>query len=94
MSQIDHILYFVPEETNIEMKLHSHLCKLENFANLSAHDALVGTILLPIVKKTKEETDYSSSYTPFLVSKPKWNGSGLLGYQDQSEELIGSIPRP
>ena len=98
MSQIDHILYFVPEEMNIKVNLHKHLCLLENFSNLSSHDALVGNIVLPISKETSQETDYSSTYESFLVPKPQWNEAGLCGYQEQSAEvlknLITQFPEP
>ena len=33
VSQIDHILYFVPETSIVNVKLKRHLCKLENFSN-------------------------------------------------------------
>ena len=71
--------------------MHSHLCKLENFSNLSSHDALVRAIMLPVVEKTNEEIDFPSTYTPFLVSKPKWNDDGLHGYQEQSAEVLKSL---
>ena len=73
------------------MSLHKHLCKLDNFANLSSHDALVGKIILPISSEAESEPDYSSSYTPFVVSKPKWNESGLAGYQKQSADVLQNL---
>ena len=91
VSQIDHILYFVPDNSNIKVKLHKHLCKLDNFANLSSHDALIGEVVLPAVEHCNEETDYSSTYTPFVVAKPKWSESGLSGYQKQSKEVLQNL---
>ena len=40
---------------------------------------------------TTEEPDYSSTYTPFVVSKPTWSEAGLLGYQQQSAEFLQKI---
>ena len=55
VSQIDHILYFIPEKSKVKVTLHKHLCKLAKFANLSSQGV-------------KSEPDYSSTYTPFIVS--------------------------
>ena len=92
VSKIDHILYFVPENSTVNVKLHNHLCVLENSSNLSSHDTLVGQLTLPYVNNSSEtETDYSSTYIPFIVSKPKWNEAGLLGYQKQSAEILTKL---
>ena len=32
VSQIDHILYFIPDKSKVKVTLHKHLCKLDNFA--------------------------------------------------------------
>ena len=90
-SQIDHILYKVPERSDIAINLDKHLCKLEHFANLSSHDALVAKIVLPVVKMQYREEDYSSTYTPFMVPKPKWNESGLVKYQRQTTEKLKEL---
>ena len=90
-SQIDHIFYNVPENSDIIINLHKHLCKLEHFANLSSHDALVGNIALPVVKKQNKEEDYSSTYSPFIVPKPKWNQSGIVQYQKQTAEKLRDL---
>ena len=89
VSQIDHIMDYVPEDSKVN--LHRHLCQLENSENLSAHDALIGEINLPVTNHTTEEPDYSSTYTPFVVSKPTWSEAGLLGYQQQSAEFLQKI---
>ena len=75
----------------MKVKLQAHLCKLENSANLSAHDAIIGKVTFPLISKTKEEMDYSSSYTPFVVKKPTWNESGISGYQEQSAEVLQNL---
>ena len=62
-SQIDHILYFIPDKSAVNVKLQKHLCKLENFANLSSHDAIVGKIEFPV----SADSDYSSP-TPHFWS--------------------------
>ena len=88
VSQIDHILYFIPDKSKVKVTLHKHLCKLDNSANLSSHDAIVGQIVLPSVQESNSEPDYSSTYTPFIVSKPKWDDEGKPGYQKQSAEVL------
>ena len=79
VSQIDHILYFIPDKSKVKVTLHKHLCKLDNFANLSSHDAIVGQIELPSVQESNSEPDYSPTYTPFVVSKPKWDEAANPG---------------
>ena len=37
------------------------------------------------------ETDYSETYTEFLVKKPKWNLSGMDDYQAQSSKVISEL---
>lgn len=63
-SQIDHILYFIPDKSAVNVKLQKYL---------SSHDAIVGKIEFPVSADSNVEPDYSSTYTPFLVIKPKWN---------------------
>ena len=64
-SQIDHILYHIPEYSEAKIELDKHLCKLENSQNLSSHDAILGRIEIQISCDTNIEPDYSSSYSPF-----------------------------
>ena len=66
VSQIDHIMYYVPEDSKVKVNLHRHLCQLENSENLSAHDALIGEITFPVTNHTNEEPDCSSKYIPFV----------------------------
>ena len=84
-------MFYIQDTSEVKMSLHKHLCKLDNFANLSSHDALVGKIILPISSEVESEPDYSSSYTPFVVPKPKWNESGLAGYQKQSADVLQNL---
>ena len=71
--------------------MFKHLCKLEHFANLSSHDAIVAKMVLPQVMESIHEQDYSSIYTPFVVSKPKWNEEGIPGYQKQTADVLKSL---
>ena len=57
-------------------------------SNLSSHDVIVGEVNLPISKEESTAQDFSSTYTPFIVKKPKWNVSGLEGYQIQTERIL------
>ena len=90
-SQIDNILYKVPENSDVDIDLYKHLCKLNNFANLSSHDALVARVALPVEKTQKKEKDFSSTYTPFIVPKPKWNESGLIQYQKETSKKLKDL---
>ena len=64
VSQIDHILFYIPTNSEVKMSFHKHLCKLDNFANLSSHDALIGKMILPVSSESELEPDYSSTYIP------------------------------
>ena len=90
-SQIDHILYHIPEYLKAKIELDKHLCKLENSQNLSSHDAILAKIEIPLSCDTNIEPDYSSSYSPFLVPKPKWDESCMTGYQTQSAQMLENL---
>ena len=70
------------------MKFKEHLCLKQDSANISSHDVLIGDIILPLVKELSVEEDYSSSYTPFLVKKPRWNESGMDAYQGETARIF------
>ena len=90
-SSIDNILYFIPNDSNVTLEMKDHLCKLEQSLNLSSHDAIVGKMILPINNQDSLGPDYSSTYTPFVVNKPKWNESGIQGYQEQSFTVLHQL---
>ena len=92
-SQIDHILYFIPDNVTAKVELEKHLCKLENYQNLSSHDAIIGKLSIPLSCISDIEPDYSSSYTTFLAPKPKWNDSGMEGYQAQSAQMLENLSK-
>ena len=77
VSQIDTILSFIPETLGIELNFSEHLCKLDFSANLSAHDVIIGKMKIPPNLEKSEEKDYSATYQPFIVNKPKWEESGV-----------------
>ena len=87
-SQIDHIYYFIPASSEVTVGLLEHLCLKENSSNLSSHDAIVGNVKLPPISNSKPAQDFSSSYSQFLVKKPKWCEAGLAGYQAQTKQVI------
>ena len=90
-SQIDNILAYIPEKSPVQISLFKHLCKLDNYANLSSHDALVAKLITPTVKKTIPETDYSHTYETFVVRKPKWDQTGILGYKKQTARVLKNL---
>ena len=44
-----------------------------------------------MVQNSEVETDYTSSYTPFLVKKPKWDAEGIPGYQSETSKLLKNL---
>ena len=72
-SQVDHIYFFIPEESKVKVHFKNHLCLKGASANISSHDVIVGEIILLKVKEKTTEEDHTASYTDFVVKKPKWN---------------------
>ena len=71
--------------------MKEHLCLKNYSSNLSSHDVIIGALKLPIPTEETPAKDYSSSYTPFIVKKPKWNQSGMEGYQAQTERILQEL---
>ena len=91
-SQIDHIYYSIPNKSKTIIELNKHLCQKENSSNLSAHDVLVGMIGLPAtIDADSDEADFTSTYTPFVVKKLKWNESGRDTYQKQTSHILQDL---
>ena len=68
-SKIDHIMFSLPFNSDVQINMFKHLCIYENDLNLSAHDAILGTIKADLAFNKKDsETDYSSTYTDFQVN--------------------------
>ena len=91
VSQIDTILYFIPEKAGIDMKFLDHLCKLDNSSNLSSHDVIIGSMKIPLNNEQISEKDYSETYQPFIVNKPKWEESGIEQYQEQTFNVLSDL---
>ena len=87
-SQIDHILYDITEESNIDIDFLEHICKLQNADNLSAHDVLLGNLKLKITADNVSSVDYSHTYENFSVKKPKWDVDKLETYQSQVNRVL------
>ena len=90
-SQIDHIYVFIPEKSSVRISLQDHLCLKDNPTNLSSHDVIVGKVVLPTYEENVSSRDFSSSYSEFLVKKPKWNESCKDGYQIQSARILQEL---
>ena len=91
-SQIDHILYFIPEQIKLKLKLKDHLCQKEVDDNLSAHDVIVGDITFAHKETAeKKEPDYSNTYTDFKVKKPKWDMNNVDEYQEQTSMILMNL---
>ena len=90
-SAIDTILYHIPGKSTIEIEPFKHLCKLNNADNLSSHDVILGTVRIPLRNEIIAEEDFSNTYEPFVVKKPKWNESGISSYQEQSYNVLSQL---
>ena len=91
-SQIDHILFFIPDSnSDISLTFCEQLCQKDHDENLSSHDVIVAKLDLPIVLNVTNEKDYSSSYSDFHVKKPKWDEERIPKYQTQTAEIIGEM---
>ena len=82
-SQIDHIFIYIPDKSSMNIKMKKHLCIKDEPSNLSSHDVIMGEISLPVHQEVSTSVDYSSSYSDFTVTKPKWNIDGQEAYQKQ-----------
>ena len=90
-SQVDHILIFIPDKSKVRIKFKAQLCLKDDSSNISSHDVIIGEVELPMVQEDVIEKDYSTSYTPFIVKKPKWNDLGKYDYQNQTSEILQKL---
>ena len=92
-SNIDYILYFIPEKSPVSINFHTQPCTKENPTNVSAHDPVIGEISLPINTTIEEnsETDYTKTYTDFEKKRPLWTSDGKEAYQREVGEKLGEV---
>ena len=90
-SAIDTILFHIPENSEIKLQFLDHLCKLENSANLSSHDVILGEIKIPFENEINSEEDFTNTYEEFVVKKPKWDKSGISNYQEQTFNVLSQL---
>ena len=90
-SQIDHIYYYIPAKSSLRLEFKDQLCLKDEPMNISSHDVIVGEAVFPIVDDTFDEKDESSSYTQFVVEKPKWNESGKEGYETETARVLQGL---
>ena len=90
-SQIDNILAYFPKQSPLKISLFKHLCKLDYSANLSSHDVLIAKLVTPAAEKKIIETDYSHTYEPFIVQKPRWDKAGIPGYQSETAKVLKNL---
>jgi hypothetical protein len=58
---------------------------------LSAHDVTMGDIIIPFSQEEVSSKDYSSSYSEFIVKKPKWEEEGKEGYQIETARILQGL---
>ena len=83
-SQVDHIYTCIPDKSKIKITFKDQLCLKSDSANISSHDVIIGQIALIITTEDNNEEDFSSSYTPFVVKKPKWNSEQKPDYEQKA----------
>ena len=91
VSQIDHILFYIPPNSHAEISFLDHLCQLENSSNISSHDVIVGNLKIPEIETVNSKIDFSNTYQPFLVKKPLWDESGKENYQKQTHDILNNL---
>ena len=82
-SQIDHILTNKPET----VKFLEQRCKLNESANLSSHDAIIGTMKLKKHEEPEEKFEYE--YEEFKQQKVVWEES--TEYQNMSAKILHQL---
>ena len=83
-SQVDHIYTCIPDKSKIKITFKDQLCLKNDSANISSHDVIIGQIALTTTTEDNNEEDFSSSYTPFVVKKPKWNSEQKPDYEQKA----------
>ena len=91
-SQIDHILYFVPDSSGLSINFFEQLCNQNDSDNLSAHDVILGAVQLPHQKTSETvKVDYSHTYEKFIVKKPNWEDSYVQNYQNLAHIALDDL---
>ena len=90
-SAIDTILFYLPAKSEVKIEPVYHLCKLENSANLSSHDVIVGALKIPLAVENNVEIDFTNTYAEFVVNKPKWDELGISNYQEQTFKVLSDL---
>ena len=91
VSQIDTILYFLPQSSSMQLQFLDHICKLNESANLSSHDVILAKMKLPILREETAETDFSPTYQKFTVNKPIWDEANKEQYQEQTFKVLSEL---
>ena len=52
---------------------------------------IIGSIKIPLNTEDKSEEDFSRTYQPFMVNKPKWEESGIHNYQEQTFNVLSEL---
>ena len=86
-SQIDNILYHIPNNVKAFMNMKKHLCNRVESSNISAHDVIVGEIDIEIVTSSHDDRK-PLIYSQFDPQKPKWDLENLEKYQKDSYEAV------
>ena len=85
-SQIDHIMTNKPEVVTFSMQI----CKIDEPANLSSHDAIIGSVKVPQADNKIDEVDFSHTYEEFYPKKIIWEEENLE-YQGMLSRILKDL---
>ena len=85
-SQIDHIMTNKPEVVTFSMQI----CKIDKPANLSSHDAIIGSVKVPQTDNKIDEVDFSHTYEEFYPKKIIWEEENLE-YQGMLSRILKDL---
>ena len=81
--------YFLTSESeSLQLGKIKQLCTLDNPQNLSSHDPLVLSLLVPIPSGEEYQTKYTKTYTDFNRKKIVWDKSRVQQYQNLAGEAL------
>ena len=90
-SQVDHIYFYIPKNSNIKVAFKEQAWLKKNPSNVSSHDVIVGEVVLPVVEESQSSEDYSETYTEFVVKKPKWEDSSKEEYKIETAKELKNL---
>ena len=86
-SQID----FIYTNNPAKVEFYRQLCQLNDSDNLSSHDIIIGSVILPDNEQIANTPDSVASYEDFVIKRPRWDSECLQDYQTEANLIIGDL---